>query len=102
MSPNTCFMAFDNSLWIGILSSIVATLIVLITRHLYYKSQDFFPASRLFDKIHRSSQECILVYVRLTDSQGKNQFLEPAINISFSHNKSQTPTERVNITFVLS
>lgn len=62
---------------IGAIGSIVATIIVLITRLIFYKVRDLFPAHSLFRGIVDSNSPCLVFTLRLTDMKREGNFLSP-------------------------
>ena len=62
---------------IGAIGSIVATVIVLVTRLIFYKIRDFFPAHSLFRGIVDSESPCLVFALRLTDMKKEGKFLSP-------------------------
>ena len=89
-------------LLIGILSSILATLFVLITNKLFNKFIDTLPANKLFNYIKNSKEECLVSQIRLRDKDLKSEFLTPIPDYS-SFNPSQKQYEgRQLIPYVIS
>ncbi len=74
----------DNGeiLFIGVLSSILATVFVLSTRYFWYKIISFYPKNRLFFGIVNSKEKCIIFQNRLRDIKLENKFLTPEPNYS--------------------
>ncbi len=62
---------------IGAVGSIFATIIVLITRLIFYKVIDFFPAHSLFRGIVDTNSPCLVFALRLTDMKQEGKFLSP-------------------------
>ena len=75
----------DNPLIIGILSSILATIIVLITRDLFYRIQSYFPAGALFRNIARVSNPCFIFTLRMKDTTQSGEFITPIPEYSPVH-----------------
>ncbi|MDA3790041.1 MAG: hypothetical protein PF503_16285 [Desulfobacula sp.] len=61
----------------GAIGSIVATVIVLLTRLVFYKLKDHFPAHSLFGGIVDSDSPCLVFTLRLTDMKQEGKFLSP-------------------------
>jgi len=62
---------------LGAIGSIVATVIVLTTRLIFYKVRDLFPAHSLFRGIVDSKVRCLVFALRLTDMKQEGKFLSP-------------------------
>lgn len=62
---------------IGVVGSITATIITLITRLLFYRIRSFFPAHSLFKGIIDSNSPCLVFTLRLTDIKKEGKFLTP-------------------------
>ena len=70
-----------NEMWtniiIGAIGSILATILVLLTRLGFYKIRDMFPARALFQGIAGTDALCRVFIIRMTDTQRSGQFLTP-------------------------
>lgn len=62
---------------IGTIGSILATVVVLVTRIIFYKVRDLFPAHSLFRGIVGSDLPCLIFTLRLTDMKREGKFLTP-------------------------
>ena len=69
-------------LTLGILSSILATISVLLTRLLFLKFISTFPSNKLFNYIKNSQEKCLVYQVRLCDTGIKGDFVTPIPNYS--------------------
>lgn len=67
---------------IGVLTSIVATVIVLLTQYGYREVSNWLPANKLFNSIKNSTEECIIHQVRLKDIKEEGVFYMPIPNFS--------------------
>jgi hypothetical protein len=76
---------------LGLLSSILATIIVLITREFFYRIRDYFPAGALFRGIARVSDPCLIFTLRMKDTEQSGDFITPIPNYSavYDHPNSQ-------------
>ena len=94
----------ENSeiLFIGILSSILATVFVLSTRYFWYKLISFYPKNRLFYGIVNSKEKCIIFQNRLRDMKLENKFLTPEPNYSTFPNQGPKYQLRQLVPYVLS
>lgn len=61
----------------GIIASVIATIIVLLTRSAFYKIRDLFPARSLFKGIVGSDKQFLIFILRLTDLNKSGKFLAP-------------------------
>lgn len=91
----------DNII-IGIISSTIATIVVLLTRTLYYRFIDTLPANRLFNQIKNSKEKCIVYQVRLRDKELKGEFVTPLPDYSQYPNKNPVYEGRKLTPYVLS
>jgi hypothetical protein len=70
-----------NEMWtniiIGAIGSILATILVLLTRLGFYKIRDMLPARALFQGIAGTDALCRVFIIRMTDTQHSGQFLTP-------------------------
>lgn len=62
---------------IGAIGSVIATVVVLVTRLAFYKVRDRFPAYALFKSIVGSDVQCLVFTLRLTDMKKEGKFLTP-------------------------
>jgi len=69
---------------LGLLSSILATIIVLITREFFYRIRDYFPAGALFRGIARVSDPCLIFTLRMKDTAQSGDFITPILASQFS------------------
>ena len=58
-----------NPIILGIFSSILATIAVLITREIFYYIRDRLPAGALFRNIARVSDPCLIFTLRMKDTE---------------------------------
>lgn len=64
-----------NNILIGTIGSIFATIAVLLTRLLFYRIRDLFPARALFSGITGSDDPCLVFVQRFTDPEKKGKYL---------------------------
>ena len=83
-----------DTLLIGILGSIIATVVVLLTQTAFYKIRDRLPARALFNGIAGSGAPCLVFIPRMTDVQQEGQFLEPLPRYAVVTNQSQFGTRQ--------
>jgi uncharacterized membrane protein YeaQ/YmgE (transglycosylase-associated protein family) len=62
---------------IGVVGSVAATILVLLTRIGFYKVRDLFPARALFHGILGSDRACLVFILRMTDTEEKSEFKTP-------------------------
>ena len=70
-------MSTTTQILIGAFGSVVATVVVLLTRVTFYKVRDLFPARALFQGIVGSEKACLVFVLRMTDKERKGTFLAP-------------------------
>lgn len=70
-------MSVTNQILLGVISSTVATVVVLLTRLTFYKIRDTLPARALFEGIVGSERACLVFVPRMTDLQQQGRFLLP-------------------------
>ncbi len=87
---------------LGILSSILATIFVLLTRTTYYKIIDTLPANRLFNYIKNSKEKCLVFLNRLQDTELKGEFVVPIPAYSTFPGQKQQYEKRQLTPYVLS
>ena len=58
-------------------ASIMATILVLLTRQAFYRIRDLFPARALFKGIAGSEAPCRVFIIRMTDQQQSGRYLTP-------------------------
>ena len=78
---------FPNPLILGIFSSILATIAVLITREMFYYIRDRLPAGALFRNIARVSDPCLIFTLRMKDTTQSGNFITPIPNFSAIHDQ---------------
>jgi hypothetical protein len=61
----------------GIISGIVVTIIVLLTRQAFYQIRDALPAGALFEYIKGDSRDCLIFIARMKDIEQKGEYLTP-------------------------
>lgn len=66
-----------DSLVISAVGSVIATILVLASRLLFYRIRDLFPARSLFSHIVGSDLTCKVYILRMTDTQRSGQFRVP-------------------------
>jgi hypothetical protein len=87
---------------LGIISSILATIFVLLTRTAYYKIIDKLPANRLFNYIKNSKEKCLVFQNRLQDTELKGEFVVPIPDYSTFPGQKQRYEKRQLTPYVLS
>lgn len=70
-------MTTTDQILIGAAGSIIATILVLLTRLAFYKIRDMFPARALFEDIVGSDRPCLVFVLRMTDLGQEGRFLTP-------------------------
>lgn len=89
-------------LLVVILSSVLASIFVLLTRTLYYKFNDTSPSNRLFNHIKNSKEKCLVLQVRLRDKELKGEFVTPIPEYSTLSNQNINFEGRQITPYVLS
>jgi hypothetical protein len=89
-----------NPLILGIFSSILAAIAVLITREIFYYIRDRLPAGALFRNIARVSDPCLIFTLRMKDTTQSGKFITPIPNYSAVHKQAanQNPNQFENRT----
>lgn len=72
-----CITPLWNTLIISILSSCIATVVVLVTRVIFYHIRDALPAGSLFHGIKNVSDPCLVFILRMTDINESGKFKTP-------------------------
>ncbi len=62
---------------VGTFASIIATILVLLTRLAFYRIRDTFPAGSLFHGIANSPITCHIYVLRMKDKEGRGEFITP-------------------------
>jgi len=66
-----------NQFSIAVIGSIIATVVILLTRLVFYKVRDLFPARTIFRHISGSKIPCCVFILRMTDIERQGRFLAP-------------------------
>lgn len=74
---------------IGAIGSIVATIVVLITRIAFYKVRNLLPAYSLFRGIVGSKVQCLVFALRMTDLKREGKFLTPLPKYAVASSQSE-------------
>jgi hypothetical protein len=96
------FAIYTEFLVLGIISSILATIVVLTTRYFYYKIVNTLPSYKIFNYIKNSKERCLVLYVRFQDREKRGVFSAPLPDFSSSLNSDKQYEERIKIPYVLS
>jgi hypothetical protein len=80
--------SIQNPLFLGVVSSILATIAVLITREIYYYLRDILPAGALFRGIARVSDPCLIFTLRMKDTQKSGNFITPIPDYKTVHDQT--------------
>ena len=87
---------------IGIATSVLATIIILITRTLYYKFISTYPSNKIFNKIKNSKEKCQVFQIRLIDKEKKGEYFTPVPDFSSFSNNQISYEKRQLTPYVLS
>lgn len=66
-----------NEFYLSIVASVVATILILLTRYVFYRLQEYFPARSIFRGIAGIETPCYVFIFRMTDESKSGRFLEP-------------------------
>jgi len=79
-------IAFSTQIWISlvisVLAGVIVTIVVLLTRILFYYVRDLLPAGSLFSGIRNASNNCMIFIRRMTDLEQSGRYLSPTPNYS--------------------
>ena len=91
-----------EALILGVFSSILATIFVLLTRLIFYKFRGNRPSNKLFNFIKNSKEQCKVTLVRLYDKELKGEYVTRTPNYSAFSSPEAQYVSRNLIPFVIS